>query len=95
MHLHQDSHGGGTFLAAHLTDFASARKAWRWRRSARRELPATSGLVFAKALPFIGAGASAAFGGGVPALQRQVLLTARQRLAGLARDGSQWRVQQN
>jgi hypothetical protein len=76
MLLHQDSHGGGTFLAAHLTDFASARKAWQWRRSARRDLSATPGLVFAKALPFIGSGASAGFGGGIPPLQRQVLLTA-------------------
>jgi len=76
MLLHQDSHGGGTFVAAHLTDFASARKARRWRRSARRDLSATPGLVFAKALPFIGSGASAGFGGGIPALQRQVLLTA-------------------
>lgn len=85
MLLHQDSHGGGTFLAAHLTGFASARKAWRWRRSARRELPATSGLVFAKALPFIGSGASSGFGGGVPALQRQVLLTAWRQKADFER----------
>jgi hypothetical protein len=76
MLLHQDSHGGGTFVAAHVTDFASAPAAWRWRRSARRELSATSGLVFAKAMPFIGSGASSGFGGGVPALRRQVLLTA-------------------
>lgn len=76
MLLHQDSHGGGTFVAAHVTDFASIRKAWRWRRSGRQELPARPGLVFAKAMPFIGSGASAGFGGGVPALQRQVLLTA-------------------
>jgi|GEM_PF-5432587 len=76
MLLHTDSRGGGTFVAAHLTDFASARKAWQWRRSARRELTATSDAVFAKALPFIGSAASAGFGGGVPALQRQVLLTA-------------------
>jgi len=33
------------------------------------------GLVFAKAMPFIGSGASAGFDGGVPALRRQVLLT--------------------
>lgn len=76
MLLHQDSHGGGTFVAAHVTDFASARNAWRWRRSACQELPGARGLVFAKALPFIGSGASSGFGGGVPALQRQVLLTA-------------------
>src|SRR4051812_23216165 len=76
MLLHQDRHGGGTLLAAHVTDFASPRAAWRWRRSARRGLPAAPGLVFAKAMPFIGSGASAGFGGGVPALGRQVLLTA-------------------
>jgi hypothetical protein len=81
MLLHQDSHGGGTFLAAHVTDFASTRKAWRWRRSARRELPGTPGLVFAKAMPFIGSGASAGFGVGAPALGRQVLLTAWRREA--------------
>lgn len=76
MLLHQDSHGGGTFLAAHVTDFSSAQAAWHWRRSARRELSSTSGLVFAKAMPFICSGRSAGFGGGVPALRRQVLLTA-------------------
>jgi heme-degrading monooxygenase HmoA len=76
MLLHQDNHGGGTFVAAHVTNFTSIRKAWRWRRSACRELPDAPGLVFAKALPFIGSGASSGFGGGVPALQRQVLLTA-------------------
>jgi len=76
MLLHQDSHGGGTLLAAHVTDFASAQTAWRWRRSARVRLPAAPGLVFAKAMPFIGSGASAGFGGGIPALRRQVLLTA-------------------
>jgi hypothetical protein len=79
MLLHQDSHGGGTLLAAHVTDFASTQTAWRWRRSARRRLPAAPGLVFAKAMPFIGSGASAGFGGGVPALGRQVLLTAWRR----------------
>lgn len=78
MLLHQDSQGGGTFVAAHITDFASAQAAWRWRRSAHREMPDTPGLVFAKAMPFIGSGASAGFGGGVPALRRQVLLTAWQ-----------------
>jgi hypothetical protein len=76
MLLYQDSYGGGTLLAVHVTDFASTQRAWRWRRSARRGLPATPGLVFAKAMPFIGSGASAGFGGGVPALGRQVLLTA-------------------
>jgi hypothetical protein len=81
MLLHQDSHGGGTLLAAHVTDFASTQKAWRWRRSARRRLPVAPGLVFAKAMPFIGSGASAGFGGGVPALGRQVLLTAWRRKA--------------
>lgn len=75
MLLHQDSHGGGTLLAAHVTDFASTQTAWRWRRSARRRLPGAPGLVFAKAMPFIGSGASAGFGGGMPALRRQVLLT--------------------
>ena len=76
MLLHTDNHGGGIFVAAHVTDFASVRTAWRWRRSARRERPAAPGLVFAKAMPFIGSGASAGFGSGVPALRRQVLLTA-------------------
>lgn len=76
MRSHQDSTGGGTLLAAHVTDFVSTQTAWRWRRSARRRLPATRGLVFAKAMPFIGSGASAGFGSGVPALGRQVLLTA-------------------
>jgi hypothetical protein len=76
--FHQDSTGGGTLLAAHVTDFVSTQTAWRWRRSARRLLPAP-GLVFAKAMPFIGSGASAGFGGGVPALGRQVLLTAWRR----------------
>jgi hypothetical protein len=76
MLLHTDNQDGGIFVAAHVTDFATTRSAWRWRRSARRELPATPGLVFAKAMPFIGSGASSGFGGGVPALRRQVLLTA-------------------
>jgi hypothetical protein len=79
MLLHQDSQGGGTFLAAHVTDFASAQAAWRWRRSARRHLLAAPDLVFAKAMPFIGSGPSAGFGGGVPGLERQVLLTAWRR----------------
>ena len=76
MLLHQDSHGGGTLLAVHITDFASPSTARGWRRSARRRLAAEQGLVFAKAMPFIGSGASAGFGGGLPALRRQVLLTA-------------------
>ncbi len=76
MLLHQGNHGGGTLLAAHVTDFASTQAAWRWRRSAERRLPGAYGLVFAKAMPFIGSGASSGFGGGVPALGRQVLLTA-------------------
>jgi hypothetical protein len=76
MLLHHDSHDSGAFVAAHVTDFTSTRTARRWRRSARRELPASSGLVFAKAMPFIGSGASAGFGAGAPALRRQVLLTA-------------------
>jgi len=79
MLLYQDSQGRGTLLAAHITDFASTQRAWRWRRSARRRLPAAPGLVFAKAMPFIGSGASAGFGGGVPAVGRQVLLTAWRR----------------
>lgn len=76
MLLHQDNQGGGNLLAAHTTDFASPQMAWRWRRSARRHISAVPGLVFAKAMPFIGSGASAGFGGGVPAAGRQVLLTA-------------------
>lgn len=76
MLLHRDVNGGGKLVAAHITEFASMQSAWRWRRSARRRLPTTPGLVFAKAMPFIGSGASAGFGGGLPALQRQVLLTA-------------------
>jgi hypothetical protein len=79
MRLHQDSQGGGTLLAAHVTDFASTQAAWRWRRSARNHLPTAPGLAFAKAMPFIGSGASAGFGGGVPGLGRQVLLTAWRR----------------
>src|SRR5262249_14714643 len=65
-----------TLLAAHVTDFGSVGKAWRWRRRARRELPHAPGLIFAKAMPFIGSGQSAGFGAGLPALGRQVLLTA-------------------
>jgi hypothetical protein len=76
MLLHQDATGGGTLVAAHVTEFASMRSAWRWRRSARRRLPTAPGLVFAKAMPYIGSGASAGFGGGLPARRRQVLLTA-------------------
>jgi hypothetical protein len=76
MLLHQDNRGGGTLLAAHVTDFNSALRAWRWRRTARLEFPPVPGLVFAKAMPFIGSGASAGFGGGVPAMRRQVLLSA-------------------
>ena len=71
-----DNRGGGTLLAAHVTDFASTKAAWRWRHSARLDVPATPGLVFANAMPFIGSGASAGFGAGMPALRRQVLLTA-------------------
>jgi hypothetical protein len=79
MLLHQDSHGGGTLLAVHITDFASTTAARSWRRSARRNLGAAQGLVFAKAMPFIGSASSAGFGGGVPASGRQVLLTAWRR----------------
>jgi hypothetical protein len=76
MLLQQQSSGRGSLLAAHVTDFTSPQMAWRWRRSARRRLSATPGLAFAKAMPFIGSGARAGCGGGVPALGRQVLLTA-------------------
>jgi len=76
MLLHRDVNGGGKLVAAHITEFASLQSAWQWRRSARRRLPTTPGLVFAKAMPFIGSGGSAGLGGGVPALRRQVLLTA-------------------
>jgi hypothetical protein len=76
MLLYLDSNGGGTVLAAHVTDFASVQTARRWRRAAQDRLPTAPGLVFAKAMPFIGSGASAGFGGGVPALRRQALLTA-------------------
>ena len=79
MVLHQESQGGGSLLAAHLTDFASMRTAWRWRRTARRQLPSTRGLVFAKAMQFIGSGKRAGFAGGVPAAGYQVLLTAWRR----------------
>jgi len=34
MLLYQDSHGGGAFVAAHLTDFASARAGGRLRTRA-------------------------------------------------------------
>jgi hypothetical protein len=76
MLLHRDVNGGGKLVAAHVTEFASMQSAWRWRRSARNHLPTIPGLVFARAMPFIGSGASAGFGGGLPALRRQVLLTA-------------------
>ena len=79
MLLHQDNQGGGTLLAAHVSDFASTLTAWRWRRSARSKLPEAPGLVFAKALPFIGSSASAGLGAGLPGLRRQVLLTAWRR----------------
>jgi hypothetical protein len=85
MLLHQQINGSGSLLAAHVTDFTSPQMAWQWRRSARRRLSVTPGLVFAKAMPFIGSGASAGFGGGVPALGRQVLLTAWRREADFER----------
>jgi hypothetical protein len=85
MLFHLDNRGGGTFLAAHVTHFASTQKAWRWRRSARLGMPGMPGLVFAKAMPFIGSGASAGFGGGLPAFERQVLLTAWRQKADFER----------
>lgn len=85
MLLHEESRGGGTLLAVHITDFNSTLAAWRWRRAARRRLPEAPGLVFAKAMPFVGSGASAGFGGGVPALRCQVLLTAWRAEADLER----------
>ena len=76
MLLHNQSEGGGTLLAAHVSDFSSVLAARRWRHNARNELPEVAGLVFAKAMPFIGSRASAGFGGGVPGIGCQVLLTA-------------------
>jgi hypothetical protein len=80
--LHLDKRGGGTFLAAHLTDFESLGAARRWRRKARRQLPGAGELVFAKAMMSIGSSASAGFGAGAPDLRRQVLLTAWRGRAG-------------
>ncbi len=63
-------------LAAHVTDFRGVHSPVMWRHSARQQLIGLPGLVFAKAMPFIGSRSSAGFGAGVPAARRQVLLTA-------------------
>lgn len=88
MILHLDKRGGGTFLAAHVTDFESLGAARRWRRKARRRLPGVGELVFAKAMTAIGSSASAGFGAGAPDLRRQVLLTAWRRRAGFLEFGT-------
>ena len=69
-----DSGTTAELLAAHVTTFPSLFAAASWRRRARRTT--VPGLVFAKAMPFIGSRASAGFAAGLPALQCQVLLTA-------------------
>lgn len=74
--LSLDRHGRAPLLAAHVTDFRGVRSPVMWRRAARRQLSGVPGLVFAKAMPFIGSRSSAGFGAGVPAARRQVLLTA-------------------
>jgi heme-degrading monooxygenase HmoA len=68
--------GRAPLLAAHVTDFRGVHSPVMWRHAARRQLTGLPGLVFAKAMPFIGSRSSAGFGAGVPAARSQVLLTA-------------------
>lgn len=72
-----DSGNTAPFVAAHVTTFPNLVAAASWRRRARHTT--VPGLVFAKAMPFIGSRESAGFAAGVPALQCQVLLTAWRR----------------
>lgn len=76
MLLRLDRDSQGKVVSTHLTEFGSALASRRWRRHARRGLPGVPGLVFAKAMPFIGSRRSAGFGGGIPAIGRQVLVAA-------------------
>lgn len=78
MMLTLDRSGRAPLLAAHVTDFRGMYSPVMWRRAAREQLNGLPGLVFAKAMPFIGSRSSAGFGAGVPAARRQVLLTAWQ-----------------
>lgn len=74
--LSLDKRGRAPLLAAHVTDFRGVHSPVMWRHAARQQLTGLPGLVFAKAMPFIGSRSSAGFGAGVPAARRQVLLTA-------------------
>lgn len=74
--LSLDRRGRAPLLAAHVTDFRGVHSPVVWRQAARQQLTSLPGLVFAKAMPFIGSRSSAGFGAGVPAARRQVLLTA-------------------
>jgi hypothetical protein len=76
MLLHLDRSQPAPLLAAHMTGFRSHQGPPSWRRAARRDLNGLRGLVFAKAMPFIGSRATCGFGAGAPDLRRQVLLTA-------------------
>jgi hypothetical protein len=76
MMLSLDRRGRAPLLAAHVTDFRGVHAPVMWRHAARQQLTGLPGLVFAKAMPFIGSRSSAGFGAGVPATRRQVLLTA-------------------
>lgn len=78
MMLSLDRRGPAPLLAAHVTDFRGVHSPVMWRHAARQQLTGLPGLVFAKAMPFIGSRSSAGFGAGVPAARRQVLLTAWQ-----------------
>ncbi|HVA18949.1 MAG TPA: hypothetical protein VMU55_02100 [Solirubrobacteraceae bacterium] len=75
MMLSLDRHGRAPLLAAHVTDFRGVYSPAMWRHAARQQLTGLPGLVFAKAMPFIGSRSSAGFSAGVPAARRQVLLT--------------------
>jgi heme-degrading monooxygenase HmoA len=74
--LHLDPDHRAPFLAVHLTSFHSPWNGLRWRRSAKRRMGSEPGVIFAKAMPFIGSLASGGFGVGVPSVNSQILLTA-------------------
>lgn len=74
--LSLDRRSRAPLLAAHVTDFRGVYSPVMWRHAARQQLTGLPGLVFAKAMPFIGSRSSAGFSAGVPAVHRQVLLTA-------------------
>jgi hypothetical protein len=65
----------GALLAAHVVAFPSLRAMIVWRRAARRVLRNIDGLVFARAMAYIGSAASGGFGVGSPA-RHLLLLTA-------------------